>query len=105
MIKTTALKVLAVALLGAALTGCTDREPTPAPLTPVAVEVTPAPEVTVPADLVDELAGAIGEPIDAEFAEWLAQEPGQADRDWSVCRWFEGDTSYVICPDGYRVSS
>lgn len=46
-----------------------------------------------------------GQPVPAEMAEALAEEPGQADRDWGVCTWYVGDTSYVVCPDGYVLSS
>jgi hypothetical protein len=46
-----------------------------------------------------------GEPVPADMREFLSEEPGQANRDWSVCTWYVGDTSYVVCPDGYSVSS
>ncbi|MFC4089331.1 hypothetical protein [Micromonospora sp. GCM10011541] len=46
-----------------------------------------------------------GEPVPADMAEFLAEEPGQGDRDWSVCTWYVGDTSWIVCPDGYSLSS
>jgi hypothetical protein len=46
-----------------------------------------------------------GEPVPADMWEFLSEEPGQASRDWGLCTWYVGDTSYVVCPDGYSVSS
>jgi hypothetical protein len=44
-----------------------------------------------------------GQPVPADMAEFLAEEDPA--RDWSVCTWYVGDTSYVVCPDGFSVSS
>jgi hypothetical protein len=44
-----------------------------------------------------------GQPVPEDMIPDLAVE--DAGRDWSVCTWYVGDTSYVVCPDGYSVSS
>ncbi|OKI45093.1 hypothetical protein [Micromonospora sp. CB01531] len=123
--------LLAVATLGAVEGRLADRpEPTTQPAAVVQVETEPAvPALPAPIEGLPECPtedsegpcnwyggsnglGAkfaalpeTGQPVPADMAEALAEEPGQADRDWSVCTWYVGDTSWVVCPDGYALGS
>lgn len=86
--------IAAASLIGLGL-GVIDSHaarPTPTLSAAPVAEAMPAPEPS-------------GEPVPANLAEFLAEEPGQADRDWALCTLYVGDTSYVVCPDGYVASS
>lgn len=67
--------------------------------------VTLTDRLTVPVGKAPDALPEGGQPIPAGMLDTLSNEPGQAGRDWSLCRWYVDDTSWVICPDGYRISS
>ncbi|MFD6636745.1 hypothetical protein ACFWDN_13085 [Micromonospora chalcea] len=76
------------------------------PSAPVTVQVSPAPtRVELPPSLASALGGEQPQEVPQDWAQALAEEPGQADRDWSLCDFYLGDTTYVVCPDGYTYSS
>jgi hypothetical protein len=79
--------------------------------TPAAVTQTltpPAPVVT-DQDCWDDFSCAMTKApgwarVDQAMADTLA-EGEQPNRDWISCFWHEGDTSTILCPDGYTETS
>lgn len=50
--------------------------------------------------------GTPGVPVNAELAAGLAaMEPDQIGRDWTACSLYLGDTSTIVCPDGFTLTS
>lgn len=44
--------------------------------------------------------------VDGELAAALTEsETTQVGRDWQACRYGEGDTSIIVCPDGFILTS
>ena len=79
-----------------------DHDETIAPLTPL----TPA----TPTVTATQSFGPGWTPVTQEMADSLSEgddtPPENADtRDWESCMWHVGDTSVIICPDGFSTTS
>lgn len=96
-----AVSVMLACTLGAAAATIVAGHPTSGPAPAKIV----APTVRLPKSMVEVLAGATAEPVPAGMAEALAGEPGQSGRDWTACTAYIADTTYVVCPDGFWLSS
>lgn len=107
--KGIALAATAIAALvfGMSLEGHYDRDPAPTP----AVTVAPA---VVDSDCWDDFSCAmthmgwvqVTQELGDAFAEGDDQAPENATtRDWESCFYKEGDTTFILCPDGYITSS
>jgi hypothetical protein len=83
-----ALAAGAVVIAGAAMLGTAGHAIKPIPAVP-----TPTPTASA-VYVSPELAKALTE-----------SEPDQAGRDWQSCLYLEGDTTLIVCPDGFTLTS